>query len=440
MRARAWLAALALLGCPKSSSSTADEPDSITLGSLTALTGDLSSQGRDFADVTTIVVDEINSQGGILGKKMRIELQDDGTTAAGAKVGFSNLITKNVPLVLGPSTSGETVEIVDLIKSSHILTIAATPTSPAISTLDDDDFLFRLAPSDVHQAQVLVEQLIQKVDPPAIKKMCIVFRNDSYGTNFTQIVKDKMTALGVQVTTSGYQPEALDLSHVIEPCDHDLRCGGTGGDAGADAGGPSCTIGDEREIAVLFVTFVADGASVLDSAYKTGWSADKQRFFFPDGARDQALIQLVANPQMLEGSVGTAPSGPDTDTQDGELRRNLLAKFRARFNRDGNLFLENIYDAAYLGAAAIELAGTATNSALIRDALRKLHDPAGVQVATGEWSKIKDLIAQKQPMKLVGASGSLQFDANGDTLPPYYYSLWAVKNGVIVNTSVQTIR
>jgi branched-chain amino acid transport system substrate-binding protein len=215
-----------------------------------------------------------------------------------------------------------------------------------------------------------------------------------------------------------------------------------GADAGAGdvgGGGGSCP-SDEKTIGILYITYVADGAVILDSAYKTGWSADKQRFLFSDGARDQGLLGLLANPQMLEGALGTAPSGPDPSKPEGEQLRQLQNKFKARFNRAANLFIENIYDAEYVAAAAIELAGTASSGAAVRDAVRKLQDPNGTHVQTGDWARIKDLIAQKAPINLDGASGSLDFDEHGDILPPYYYSIWSVKDGQIITVRVDTVQ
>src|SRR5262249_20757531 len=160
---------------------------------------------------------------------------------------------------------------------------------------------------------------------------------------------------------------------------------------------------------------------------------DKQRFFFADGARDQAIVSLVANPAMLEGALGTAPSGPPPDRPEGEQLRQLTNRFKARFNRPANLFIEDVYDAAYVAAAAIEFAGTAEDGVAVRDAIRKLQASNGTHVPTGDWKHIRELIDQKTPINLDGASGTLDFDENGDPRPPYYYAVWTVKDGTLAN-------
>lgn len=431
----------AVIACSTSDSGTTTPGPSqgIVIGSLNSLTGDLAGQGRDFADATTLIVEEVNAAGGVLGKPLRVEIEDDGTTAAGAKVGFSNLVGKKITGILGPSTSGQATELAELFKASRVPSISATATSPALTSLDDGDYFFRMAPSDVKQAGVIVEELVKKVDAPAIEKMCIVHRIDSYGTELANAVKTRLEAIGVKTVLESYSPEQRDLSSVMTKCNDELRCGAGASDAGADGGGDGgagCTIGDEKKIGALFLTFVADGAAVLDSANKLGWSAQKQRFFCSDGLRDQGLFSLLQNPQMLDGAIGTAPSGPDQGTPEGERLRALRNRFQSRFGRSANLYIENIYDAGYVLVTAVELAGRGDDPTLVRDTLRKLQDPNGERVATGEWKKIRELIAAKKPINLVGASGSCDFDDKGDTKPPYYYSVWQVKDATISDVRV----
>ena len=434
--------ALVIAACKSSDSgeTTASTSDVVTIGSLLSLTGDLAGQGRDFADTVTLAIEEINAAGGVLGKPVRVALEDDGTTVDGAKTGFSKLLAKPVSVILGPSASPQVTALAEEIKSSGVLTIGATTTSADLTTLDDGDFFFRVAPSDSYQATEIAEQLIAKVDPPALKKLCIVYRQDSYGTSLANALKDRVAAQGLVPVLAGYPPESSDLSNVVPVCDKALRCGGpTSSDAGAPDGGSPCTVGDEHEIGIAFLTFVADGAAIFDSAAKLGWSAQNERFFFSDGLRDLGIFSLLADPAVIEGGIGTAPSGPDPATPAGDTLRQLTNKFRTRFGRSPNQFIENIYDAAYLSAAAIELAGTDKSGAAARDAIRKLQDPSGTKITVGDWKSIKDAIAAKQAINLDGASGSLDFDASGDILGPYYYSIWAVKNGAITNVRVDTV-
>lgn len=82
----------------------------------------------------------------------------------------------------------------------------------------------------------------------------------------------------------------------------------------------------------------------------------------------------------------------------------------------------NTFDAA----VALELATFAAAHALpdptqvtgaqVRDALRTINDPAGTLIRTGpdEMAKAFDLLAEGKPINFEGASGPVDFDANGN--------------------------
>jgi len=84
----------------------------------------------------------------------------------------------------------------------------------------------------------------------------------------------------------------------------------------------------------------------------------------------------------------------------------------------------NYYDAAVtlMLATAIASVGMAdpyaVTGAQIRDALRRTSDPQGAPIGTGrdEMAKAARLIAQGQPINYEGASGPMDFDANGNVV------------------------
>ena len=78
------------------------------------------------------------------------------------------------------------------------------------------------------------------------------------------------------------------------------------------------------------------------------------------------------------------------------------------------------YDATFLVALAIEKAGEA-DPAKIQAALREVANGPGEVIRPGEWDKAKALIAAGKDVNYEGASGSVDFDANGDV--PGFYSV-----------------
>jgi branched-chain amino acid transport system substrate-binding protein len=423
----AALLAPAMQGCPSNESpSTPASTESVEIGSTVALTGDLSGTGKDNADAENLAVEEINAAGGVLGRPLKLALEDDRTTVDGARAAYSTLVARGVPAIVGPSSSSQVAAVADLIATARILTIGRTATSPNLTSLADDDFFFRVAPSDVFQGKLLA-RLVRET---GIQRLCIVHREDAYGTRLADVVSETLGTT-VSVTRSSYNPTSKDLSGVLRKCDP-LLCSQNDGGA-ADAGAP-CS--EDTKVALLMATFVTDGAAVLRSAGP--WSAKKQHFFFTDGSRDAELVRLGLPLDVLEGARGTLPSGPDTTSADGAVLLRYQNAFRSRYGAPAPAFAETAYEAIYVAATAIELAGTASGPAA-RDAMRRLSNPDGVKVSAGDWRGIRETIAAGQPIDYRGVTGGADFDANGDLSPPYYYRVWRIADGASVTDRIEKV-
>jgi len=418
-----------LVACSSDEATPASSTETIDIGSLVALSGDLQGTGQDNTDAANLAVEQINSAGGVLGRPVRLLVEDDHTTVDGARTGYTNLLAQKVTAVVGPSSSAQVVGIADLIASSRTLTIGRTSTSPLLSSIADQDFFFRIAPSDQFQAKVLA----RLVKNASLSKLCVVHREDTYGSRLADALGAELAG-SLDITRVPYNPSEKDLSKVLGGCDALLSCG-DGADGGAPDGG-TCSPPDNAKVGLVMITFVTDGKAILSSA--PGWSASKQRFFFTDGARDTELLKLGLPADKLQGAVGTIPSGPDPASPEGEILAAYRNAYQTRFGIAAPPFSQNAFDAVYAIASAIELAGT-TDTVLVRDAVRRANTKGGTPALAGKWADIRAAIARKEGIDLRGASGELDFDSNGDVSPPYYYRVWRIDQGDSLTDSIEKV-
>ncbi|MEP4102703.1 MAG: amino acid ABC transporter substrate-binding protein, partial [Nitratireductor sp.] len=123
----------------------------------------------------------------------------------------------------------------------------------------------------------------------------------------------------------------------------------------------------------------------------------------------------------LQGMVATRPGSSETD---GTSVFNKLAE-EAGVPPTGT-FVPQGYDAAFLIALAIEKNGNGGREGLSK-ALREVASAPGEVILPGEWEKAKKLLAEGADINYEGASGSHEFDDNGDV------------PGVIVKTVVDGV-
>ena len=380
----------------------------IPIGVVEPRSGDLRAQGLNQERSLVLAIDEINTGGGVLGRPLTLAIEDDGTTPTGTGAAYAAHLAAGVPVILGPAYSGGVLAIADQIREGMTLTISGAATAPALATLDDGHYFFRTVPSDAAQALVLASMIVER----GCQNVCVVHRDDLYGTGLADALIAHLEARQVAHTTSSYDPRAQSFDDVMPRCEE---------------------VRSQPAAGVVFITFPGEGTLILNKAATLGWNADDHGIFFVDGNRHQEMFDeldpLLRN-AFIE-AVGTAPSGHELDnTSLGVRRRAFQARFMEKhLGESPGTFAENEYDAAYLAAIAIELAGSPDDREAIRDAVNLTS--AGPAMAAGDWAGIRAAIAAYGQVDYLGASGDVSLDPDsGELLPPYYIRQWTINDDV----------
>ena len=109
------------LCCSLAVSVTAQAGDTIKIGSFLAVTGGASFLGDPELKTLQMYIDEINKNGGVLGKQLELVHYDTGANPKKAVSFFKRLVQKDkVDLIIGGSTSGTTMAVAPLVKKFSI--------------------------------------------------------------------------------------------------------------------------------------------------------------------------------------------------------------------------------------------------------------------------------------------------------------------------------
>ena len=145
----ALAAALALFaaGCSKS------ESDTIAIGGIFPLSGDVAVYGVECKKGIDLSIDEINEEGGVNGKKLVLIGEDDEGKPDKSVNAFKKLTTKDkVKFIIGSLTSGCVQAVTTLAQAGRVIQIAPAATSPAIT--EAGDYIFRACFIDPFQGTV----------------------------------------------------------------------------------------------------------------------------------------------------------------------------------------------------------------------------------------------------------------------------------------------
>jgi branched-chain amino acid transport system substrate-binding protein len=153
VRASLVLVTAALLSCAQGDQGASDE---IVIGEYGSLTGTTATFGISTKNGIDMAIDEVNKAGGVLGKQVRVIVEDDQGRPEEAQTVVTKLITSDkVIAILGEVASSRTLAAAPVAQQSGIPMISPSSTNPEVTLVGD--FIFRVCFIDPFQGLVMAK-------------------------------------------------------------------------------------------------------------------------------------------------------------------------------------------------------------------------------------------------------------------------------------------
>src|SRR5688500_17380164 len=377
-RKQALLGATTILATALAAATASAED--VKVGILFDVTGPIANFIPPMLDSVTLATDEVNAGGGLLDGKMVSVVGDATGSSQGAVDAATKLVNiENASAIVGALMSGTTIAAANsVIVPTGITQISPTATSPEMTSFPDDDWVFRVVPSDAYQGQVLAKLTMDQ----GVKKVALTYANNDYAP-LAKSFADSYKKLGGTITGE-VKHEEKQPSYTTEL-------------ATLSKGGPE---------ALVIIAYAGDsGLTLVKESLENGLF---KRFVGTDGLRDNLLIEKIGA-DNLKDSFFTSPSSPKSEAAD-KFNALYAAKFQTTKDK---IFIGQVYDSVMLAALAIQQAGS-TDRTKVRDALRTVANAPGEPVGPGDWAKAVELIKAGKDIDYTGATGSMDFDDAGD--------------------------
>ncbi len=372
-----FVAAAAFLG-----TGSAALADDTKIGILMDITGPIANFIPPLQNAANLAVKHANDQGGLLGGKAIAVFGDTTGTSQGAVDAAQKLVNiENVPIVMGSLMSGTTIAAAEAaIIPAGVTQISPTATSPAMTDLEDDGLVFRIVPSDNYQGEILAKMVLDE----GTKKVAVTYVNNDYGVGIGETFIDAYKKAGGEVVAEAKHEEKKDSYR------SELASLANGG---AEA--------------LVVIAYAGDsGGKIVRQSIEGGLFT---KFIGTDGLRDDLLIENVGA-DALKDSFFSSPTSP----AENPAQKTLHDAFNAEYGEGADkAFVDQTYDATFLALLAVEKAGS-TDRAKIAAALKEVAMAPGEKVGPGEWAKAVELIKAGKDIDYDGASGTAEFDENGD--------------------------
>lgn len=370
--------------------------DTISIGTILPRTGALAAWGQFEGQAADLAVHQVNQAGGVLGKKLVLVHRDTRTNPTSGVDAANKLVqVNNVPVMVGANSSGVSLAIARAVSvPNKVVQIAVASTSPKLTTLEDDDFLFRTCPSDALQGVVLAKLAF---NDGGYKTASTIYVNNAYGQGLSDNFQKAYEELGGEVLAT------VPYNKGKASYDAEIRK--------ASEGSP--------DVLMLF-GYPENGNTILRKAIGSGFF---ENYMVADGMAGIPGVIDKVGAKHLEGAYGTVAQAPETKSL--EFYREGHEKLFG-FPPQRPAFLQNAYDAVILAALAMEKAGEATGPG-VRANIRDIAGPPGEKIDTSELERGFELIRQGKDIDYVGAAGQMDYDENGDVVTPF--GVLQVKDG-----------
>ena len=339
----AWLlvAAMSLLAvaCERKSGGATDTTGALVVGFYGSLTGDGASFGQSSREGAELAVDELNAAGGVLGRQLRLLVEDDQSKPEEASNAVTKLITQDkVVAVIGEVASRRTLAAAPIAQRYQIPMI--TPASTNEKVTEVGDYIFRVCFIDPFQGEVLAK-----------------FAYNDLKARKVAILRDQAQDYSVGLTDSVAQHFAKLGGQVLPPVSY------SSGDADFKA---ALTRIRSEKPDVLFATgYYSEAAIITRQARELGM---KIPILGGDGWVGDALQN--GRDALNNTYISNHYSGDNPDP----IVQNFVTTYKKRFNRDPDAIAALGYDAIKVLADSLTRAQS-TEGPKLRDAIASADVP-----------------------------------------------------------------
>ncbi len=192
-------------GCKK-------EPETIKIGLEVPLTGDYAYEGQGMEKAVRLLVDQVNEQGGLLGRQVELIVEDDAGDPTQAALVAQRLVDAGVIAVIGAYNSTATEPASEIYNEAGILHI--TPSSTA-TRLTEKGFkrFFRVCFLDDRQGLFAAKFMKEVL---GAQNIAILHDNSTYAQGLAEHTKRYAEEMGLNVVFfDAINPDDTDFTPIL---------------------------------------------------------------------------------------------------------------------------------------------------------------------------------------------------------------------------------
>ncbi|NBW50390.1 MAG: ABC transporter substrate-binding protein [Betaproteobacteria bacterium] len=328
--------------------------DEILLGSIQDLSGPLAGFGKQARAGMLLAVDEINEQGGINGRKLKLLVEDSGYDPKKAVLAAQKLVNQDkIFMMVGHIGTAQNMAAMPVQFEKNVINFF--PITAAREMYEPFHKLkYSFAAPYYDQMRLAVPKLVKE---KGAKKVCTLYQDDDFGLEVLKGGEDGLKTIGMEFAEkTSYKRGATDFSSQVSK----MQASG-------------CDF-------VVLGTIIRETIGAIGTARKLGYNPT----FIGSSAAYTDLIHKIGG-KAMDGLYATMTvQNPYTDEQTPSIRF-WANKYKTKFNEDPTVFSVYGYMIINTFASAANKAGknlTTDSYIKVMDSMTIPADMFGAPVQT----------------------------------------------------------
>jgi branched-chain amino acid transport system substrate-binding protein len=321
---------------------TANAAEPYKIGAIFSVTGVGSFLGEPEKKTAEMIVAEVNKNGGINGHPVELVLYDDESDTTKCNLHFKRLVkTDKVPVIIGPSRTGESLAVVSVAEESEVPLISCASSYKIVTPIESRKWCFKVAGSESH----VVGKVYDHMKSKGITKIGIMCDSTGFGAAGKEELVKLAPEYGITIVADEtFGPKDTDLTPQL------TKIRGSEPQAVVN-----WSIGPTQ---VLAVKNWRDLGMTSIPLYQSHGFGNKKNLELAGGAAEGVLLALAR--------VNVGPLLPDSQPQKPVIMAYTKA-YEEQFKEPISSFGGHAWDSANLAIAALKAVGP--DPAKIRDYL-----------------------------------------------------------------------
>jgi branched-chain amino acid transport system substrate-binding protein len=319
-----------LLGGGGGGGTSTGDSGPIKLGMVIPISGSSAPTGAYMKNGAQLAVDEINKNGGVLGRQLKLDVEDEACDAQQSVAGANKAVSNGVVVSVGGYCSGATLPTIPIFQKANIpMIVPAANSQDLVNQAAKNVFMIN---GTGKQQSTAALTLIKK---QGFKTVAIVDDNTSYS-------KDINTETAAQIKADGSAKVVLSTSVTAGESDYSAVV--------RDIMGANPAL-------VYWTGYYQEGGLIINQLKNAGFTG---QIMVADGSVDPSLAQIAGS--GAEGVYATMTQTPDTL----KGAENWIASYKKAFDSDPGPYSTQSYDAVRLAAEGIKQAKSTDGTKIVK--------------------------------------------------------------------------